>query len=249
MIFFKIFDNAQTVSFSFSDIEYIEIRSDADENVSATDKRRNYNYRVVMVKGDTALDMRGRCSAGQKVMAYFLQYTITGILKTDSTECRGVKWPKNRQLQLSFIIVYNFPSLFLGATQNMTQHLNPALGCQNPLFWMGTRLMPCRSEGFDSSLSSGSSPPILSLPGYHWGYLSFWFIELLPVFSFWALGLLFATASTSKLIGPLFLLLSPAADYNFSVHVTNITPSHTSRHCVSSCAVSSHLCGLPIQLQ
>ncbi|NWY47967.1 RAD50 protein, partial [Sylvia atricapilla] len=51
------------------DIEYIEIRSDADENVSATDKRRNYNYRVVMVKGDTALDMRGRCSAGQKVMA------------------------------------------------------------------------------------------------------------------------------------------------------------------------------------
>lgn len=49
-----------------SDIEYIEIRSDADENVSASDKRRNYNYRVVMLKGDTALDMRGRCSAGQK---------------------------------------------------------------------------------------------------------------------------------------------------------------------------------------
>ncbi|EPY84907.1 hypothetical protein CB1_000434001, partial [Camelus ferus] len=48
------------------DIEYIEIRSDADENVSASDKRRNYNYRVVMLKGDTALDMRGRCSAGQK---------------------------------------------------------------------------------------------------------------------------------------------------------------------------------------
>lgn len=51
---------------SVSDIEYIEIRSDADENVSASDKRRNYNYRVVMLKGDTALDMRGRCSAGQK---------------------------------------------------------------------------------------------------------------------------------------------------------------------------------------
>ena len=46
-----------------------EIRSDADENVSASDKRRNYNYRVVMLKGDTALDMRGRCSAGQKVLA------------------------------------------------------------------------------------------------------------------------------------------------------------------------------------
>ncbi|NXH21035.1 RAD50 protein, partial [Bucco capensis] len=51
------------------DIDYIEIRSDADENVSASDKRRSYNYRVVMIKGDTALDMRGRCSAGQKVLA------------------------------------------------------------------------------------------------------------------------------------------------------------------------------------
>lgn len=50
-----------------SDIEYIEIRSDMDENATAGTKRRVYNYRVVMVKGDTALDMRGRCSAGQKV--------------------------------------------------------------------------------------------------------------------------------------------------------------------------------------
>jgi len=71
MIFLKIFDNLKTVSFAFSDIEYIEIRSDADENVSASDKRRSYNYRVVMIKGDTALDMRGRCSAGQKVIAFF----------------------------------------------------------------------------------------------------------------------------------------------------------------------------------
>lgn len=49
------------------DIEYVEIRSDVDENASAGVKRRIYNYRVVMVKGDAALDMRGRCSAGQKV--------------------------------------------------------------------------------------------------------------------------------------------------------------------------------------
>ena len=28
-----------------------------------------YPSQVVMVKGDTALDMRGRCSAGQKVLA------------------------------------------------------------------------------------------------------------------------------------------------------------------------------------
>lgn len=51
------------------DIEYVEIRSDLDEGTSAANKRRVYNYRVVMVKGDTALDMRGRCSAGQKVSA------------------------------------------------------------------------------------------------------------------------------------------------------------------------------------
>uniref|UniRef100_A0AAY4AWU1 Zinc-hook domain-containing protein n=1 Tax=Denticeps clupeoides TaxID=299321 RepID=A0AAY4AWU1_9TELE len=49
--------------------KYVEIRSDVDENASAGVKRRTYNYRVVMVKGDTALDMRGRCSAGQKVLA------------------------------------------------------------------------------------------------------------------------------------------------------------------------------------
>ena len=31
--------------------------------------RRNFNYRVVMRKGEVELDMRGRCSAGQKVLA------------------------------------------------------------------------------------------------------------------------------------------------------------------------------------
>lgn len=51
-----------------NDIDYIEIRSDEDE-AGVTRSRRTYNYRVVMVKSDTALDMRGRCSAGQKVLA------------------------------------------------------------------------------------------------------------------------------------------------------------------------------------
>nr|ACB21284.1 DNA repair protein RAD50 (predicted) [Plecturocebus moloch] len=62
----KIIRDLWRSTYRGQDIEYIEIRSDADENVSASDKRRNYNYRVVMLKGDTALDMRGRCSAGQK---------------------------------------------------------------------------------------------------------------------------------------------------------------------------------------
>ena len=30
---------------------------------------RSYNYRVVMRKGEVPLDMRGRCSAGQRVLA------------------------------------------------------------------------------------------------------------------------------------------------------------------------------------
>ncbi|XP_078267317.1 DNA repair protein RAD50 [Rhinoraja longicauda] len=65
----KIIRDLWRSTYRGQDIEYIEIRSDADDNVSAGDKRRNYNYRVVMVKGDTALDMRGRYSAGQKVLA------------------------------------------------------------------------------------------------------------------------------------------------------------------------------------
>lgn len=56
------------------DIEYVEIRSDVDDNSSAGVRRRVYNYRVVMVKGDTALDMRGRCSAGQKVPEKYFLY-------------------------------------------------------------------------------------------------------------------------------------------------------------------------------
>lgn len=65
----KIIRDLWRSTYRGQDIECIEIRSDADETVSAAVKRRTYNYRVVMIKGDTALDMRGRCSAGQKVLA------------------------------------------------------------------------------------------------------------------------------------------------------------------------------------
>ncbi|CAF1389629.1 unnamed protein product, partial [Rotaria magnacalcarata] len=51
-----------------SDIDAIEIRSDADEeNVSKA--RRTYNYRVVMLKSGSVMDMRNCCSTGQKVLA------------------------------------------------------------------------------------------------------------------------------------------------------------------------------------
>lgn len=44
------------------DIEYIEIRADTTDS-----GRSAYNYRVLMHSGGAELDMRGRCSAGQKV--------------------------------------------------------------------------------------------------------------------------------------------------------------------------------------
>eukprot|EP01119_Soliformovum_irregulare_P016817 TRINITY_DN4920_c0_g1_i2.p1 TRINITY_DN4920_c0_g1~~TRINITY_DN4920_c0_g1_i2.p1 ORF type:complete len:1001 (-),score=480.92 TRINITY_DN4920_c0_g1_i2:555-3383(-) len=48
-----------------NDIETLEIRCDADTSAKA----RSYHYSLVMIKNGTALDMRGRCSAGQKVLA------------------------------------------------------------------------------------------------------------------------------------------------------------------------------------
>lgn len=51
----------------FLDIDYIEIQSDEDDGGGLEKMKRQYNYRVVMFKGDIKSDMRGRCSAGQKV--------------------------------------------------------------------------------------------------------------------------------------------------------------------------------------
>jgi len=50
------------------DIDMIELESGVEDG-AATRSTRSYNYRVVMRKGDTPLDMRGRCSAGQRVLA------------------------------------------------------------------------------------------------------------------------------------------------------------------------------------
>ncbi|XP_024985051.1 DNA repair protein RAD50 isoform X2 [Cynara cardunculus var. scolymus] len=46
------------------DIDYISIHSDAEGGGT-----RSYSYKVVMQTGDAELEMRGRCSAGQKVLA------------------------------------------------------------------------------------------------------------------------------------------------------------------------------------
>ncbi|KAJ1334538.1 hypothetical protein BSLG_007693 [Batrachochytrium salamandrivorans] len=59
----KIIRELWTKTYRGLDIDTIEVRWDPEK-----DNSRSYNYRVVMVKGDTELDMRGRCSAGQKVL-------------------------------------------------------------------------------------------------------------------------------------------------------------------------------------
>lgn len=63
-----------------TDVDAIQIRADAD-NLRAN---RTTNYRVVMIKQDTEMDMRGRCSAGQKVLASI-------IIRLALAECFGVK--------------------------------------------------------------------------------------------------------------------------------------------------------------
>lgn len=61
-----------------NDIDYIEIRADRTEN---TEKKRNYNYKVIQVKSDVQLDMRNRCSAGQKVFISPIRIFFFLILK------------------------------------------------------------------------------------------------------------------------------------------------------------------------
>jgi DNA repair protein RAD50 len=68
------------LTYKGGDIDTIEIRSDVDEKAVAKGKR-SYNYRVSMTKGDSELDMRGRCSAGQKV--YNIQCSEIFTLRID----------------------------------------------------------------------------------------------------------------------------------------------------------------------
>jgi DNA repair protein RAD50 len=60
-----------------TDVDTIRIASDSDGKGN-----RTYNYRVVMSKQDTEMDMRGRCSAGQKVLACL-------VIRLALAECFG----------------------------------------------------------------------------------------------------------------------------------------------------------------
>lgn len=62
----RIIDELWKRTYSGTDVDTIQLRS---EEVGSGVKTKSYNYRVVMFKQDAELDMRGRCSAGQKVVA------------------------------------------------------------------------------------------------------------------------------------------------------------------------------------
>lgn len=65
----KIIKDMWQLIYRGEDIDMIEIVSGAEDSTGGNKASRSYNYRVVMKKGDVPLDMRGRCSAGQRVMA------------------------------------------------------------------------------------------------------------------------------------------------------------------------------------
>ncbi|KAG4300971.1 hypothetical protein PCK1_002670 [Pneumocystis canis] len=58
----RIIDELWKKTYCGTDVDTILIRSDSEN----PKENRSYNYRVCMIKGDAELDMRGRCSAGQK---------------------------------------------------------------------------------------------------------------------------------------------------------------------------------------
>jgi len=63
----KIIRELWQLIYKGQDIDMIKLEASGDEESGKT--TRSYNYRVVMMKGDMPLDMRGRCSAGQRVLA------------------------------------------------------------------------------------------------------------------------------------------------------------------------------------
>lgn len=65
----RIIDELWRATYHGTDIDTVEIKSENATTGTGSGVRKSYNYRVVMVKTNTEMDMRGRCSAGQKVLA------------------------------------------------------------------------------------------------------------------------------------------------------------------------------------
>ena len=65
----RILNELWKQTYKGTDVDTIAIKSDINLQAKGN---RSYNYRVVMYKQDCELDMRGRCSAGQKVLTSIL---------------------------------------------------------------------------------------------------------------------------------------------------------------------------------
>lgn len=76
----RIIDELWRNTYQGTDVDTIMIRSENETQKG----NKSYNYRVVMVKQDAEMDMRGRCSAGQKVLASI-------IIRLALAECFGVR--------------------------------------------------------------------------------------------------------------------------------------------------------------
>ncbi|XP_014216557.1 DNA repair protein RAD50 [Copidosoma floridanum] len=63
----KIMHQLWSLVYGGNDTSSIQIRVQSTEGIG--DKRRSYNYKLVQVKRSMEMDMKGRCSAGQKVLA------------------------------------------------------------------------------------------------------------------------------------------------------------------------------------
>ena len=75
----RIVDELWRKTYQGTDIDTILIKSE-NEDAKAN---KSYNYRVCMIKSDAEMDMRGRCSAGQRVLASI-------IIRLALAECFGV---------------------------------------------------------------------------------------------------------------------------------------------------------------
>ncbi|MCJ1400033.1 DNA repair protein rad50 [Xylographa trunciseda] len=75
----RIIEELWKRTYQGTDVDTVLIRSDNE----TAKGNRSYNYRVCMLKQDVEMDMRGRCSAGQKVLACI-------IIRLALAECFGV---------------------------------------------------------------------------------------------------------------------------------------------------------------
>ncbi|XP_065361714.1 DNA repair protein RAD50 [Calliphora vicina] len=69
-----------------NDIDYIQIQTEeGKDSASPMDRRRSYNYRVIQSKNNSEIEMRGRCSAGQRVLASLI--IRMALAETFSSNC------------------------------------------------------------------------------------------------------------------------------------------------------------------